>query len=65
MKGRLTTKLRDGEIHLEEGEFTIVPRGVEHMPVAEEEAHVVLIEPRSTVNTGNVRNDRRREDRWV
>jgi mannose-6-phosphate isomerase-like protein (cupin superfamily) len=40
------------------GEFCIVPRGVEHMPVAEEEVHVMLFEPRSTLNTGNVRNQR-------
>jgi quercetin dioxygenase-like cupin family protein len=42
-------------IVLEEGEFLIVPRGVEHKPVAEEEAHVLLFEPKSTLNTGNVR----------
>jgi len=58
VKGRLQLRLRDRDIHLEEGEFFIVPRGVEHMPVAEEEAHVVLIEPKSTLNTGNVRSDR-------
>jgi mannose-6-phosphate isomerase-like protein (cupin superfamily) len=43
---------------IEEGEFIVVPRGVEHRPVAEEEAHVLLFEPASTLNTGNVRNDR-------
>jgi mannose-6-phosphate isomerase-like protein (cupin superfamily) len=43
---------------LEEGEFLIVPRGVEHRPVAEEEAQVLLFEPASTLNTGNVRNER-------
>jgi len=40
------------------GEFAIIPRGVEHLPVAEEETHVLLFEPKSTLNTGNVRNDR-------
>ena len=43
---------------LEEGEFLVVPRGVEHRPVADEEAHVLLFEPASTLNTGNVRNER-------
>src|SRR5881396_615593 len=56
VKGRFRMELRDGDIWLEEGEFLIVPRGVEHRPVAEEEAHVLLFEPASTVNTGNVQN---------
>jgi len=55
-KGKLLIKLRDKDIPLEEGEFVIIPKGVEHMPVAEEEAHVVLIEPKSTLNTGNVKD---------
>ena len=46
---------------LEEGEFLIVPRGVEHCPVAEEEAHVLLFEPASVLNTGNVTNERTAE----
>jgi mannose-6-phosphate isomerase-like protein (cupin superfamily) len=58
VKGKLRLRLRDRDILLEQGEFFIVPRGVEHMPVAEGEAHVVLIEPKSTLNTGNVRNER-------
>jgi mannose-6-phosphate isomerase-like protein (cupin superfamily) len=58
VKGRLIIKLRDGEIELEAGEFAIVPKGVEHMPVAPEEAHVLLVEPKSTLNTGNVQNSR-------
>ncbi|HSH77111.1 MAG TPA: cupin domain-containing protein [Herpetosiphonaceae bacterium] len=58
LKGRLVIKLRDGEIVLHEGEFVVVPRGVEHLPVAEEEVHVLLLEPASTLNTGNVRNER-------
>jgi len=49
---------RDGEIQLREGELVVIPKGVEHLPVASEEAHVVLIEPKSTLNTGNLRNDR-------
>jgi len=51
-------EFRDRHFCLEEGEFLIVPRGVEHRPVAEEEAHVLLFEPASTLNTGNVRNER-------
>jgi mannose-6-phosphate isomerase-like protein (cupin superfamily) len=58
VKGRLTIRLRDGDIHLREGEFVIVPKGVEHMPVAAEEAHVVLLELKSTLNTGDVQNER-------
>lgn len=49
---------RERELLISEGEFVIVPRGVEHMPVAEEEVHVLLFEPKTTLNTGNVRNDR-------
>jgi mannose-6-phosphate isomerase-like protein (cupin superfamily) len=58
VKGRLLLKLRDGDIWLDEGEFIIIPRGVEHLPVAPEEVHVLLFEPKTTLNTGNVRNER-------
>jgi mannose-6-phosphate isomerase-like protein (cupin superfamily) len=58
VKGRLLLKLRDRDVWLEEGEFAIVPRGVEHCPVAEEEAHVLLLEPKTTLNTGDVRDER-------
>ena len=58
VKGRLDIRLPDGEISLGPGEFAIIPHGVEHMPVAEEEAHVLLLEPKSTVNTGTVSNER-------
>jgi len=51
-------RFRDQEIWIEEGEFLIVPRGIEHLPVAPEEVHVLLVEPNSTLNTGNVRNAR-------
>jgi mannose-6-phosphate isomerase-like protein (cupin superfamily) len=60
MKGRFRMELRDGDVWLEEGEMLVVPRGVEHRPVAEEEVHVLLFEPASTVNTGNVENERTR-----
>jgi mannose-6-phosphate isomerase-like protein (cupin superfamily) len=58
VKGRLLIKLRDQDIFLEEGEFVIIPRGVEHLPIAEEEAHVLLLEPKTTLNTGNVESER-------
>jgi len=54
VKGRLLLKFRDRDVWLDEGEFLIVPRGVEHMPVAEEEVHLMMIEPAGTLNTGNV-----------
>jgi len=58
VKGKLLIKLRDRDILLEEGEFVIIPRGVEHLPITEEEAHVILLEPKSTLNTGNTQNER-------
>lgn len=58
VKGRLLIKLRDRDLWLNEGEFVVIPKGVEHLPVAEEEVHVLLLEPKSTLNTGNVQNDR-------
>ena len=58
VKGRLVIQLRDREVVLKAGEFFIVPRGVEHKPVAEEEAHLLLFEPASTLNTGNVKDER-------
>lgn len=58
VKGKLLIKLRDRDIELEEGEFVVIPMGVEHLPIAEEEAEVLLLEPKSTLNTGNVQNER-------
>jgi len=58
VKGRFTMQFRDRQVPLEEGEFLIVPRGVEHRPVAEKEVHVLLFEPATTVNTGNVMSER-------
>jgi mannose-6-phosphate isomerase-like protein (cupin superfamily) len=58
VKGRLVIKFRDREITLNEGEFVVIPRGVEHLPVADEEVHVLLLEPKSTLNTGNVDSER-------
>src|SRR5438876_10778691 len=58
VKGRFRMEFRDRHVWLETGEFLIVPRGIDHRPVAEEEAHVLLFEPASILNTGNVRNER-------
>jgi len=58
VKGRFVMELRDRTIALEEGELLIVPRGTEHRPVAEDEVHVLLFEPASTLNTGNVQDER-------
>jgi mannose-6-phosphate isomerase-like protein (cupin superfamily) len=58
VSGSLLMRFRDRDIRVEAGEFIIVPKGVEHLPVAEEEAHILLIEPKTTLNTGNLRNER-------
>jgi mannose-6-phosphate isomerase-like protein (cupin superfamily) len=58
VKGRLTIRFRDRDVVLEPNELLVVPRGVEHMPVAQEEAWILLVEPTGTLNTGNVASDR-------
>lgn len=58
IKGRLVINFRDRDVALDEGEFLIIPRGDEHKPVAEEEVHVLLFEPKGTLNTGNVRGEK-------
>ncbi len=58
VKGKLIIKLRDGDVTLQDGEFIIIPSGVEHMPVAENEVHVLLFEPKGTVNTGNEKSEK-------
>ncbi len=58
VKGKFRMRFRDREVTVREGEFVIVPRGVDHMPLADEEVHLVLLEPKTTLNTGNVRNER-------
>ena len=62
VQGQLVIELREQNITLHEGEFFIVPRGVEHRPVAAEEVHVLLFEPKSTLNTGNVQNEITQEE---
>ena len=58
VKGRLLIKLRDGEIRLEPGDFVVIPHMVEHLPIADDEVHVLLLEPKTTVNTGTKANER-------
>lgn len=58
VKGSFTLQLRDKQIEINEGEFIIVPRGIEHKPVTTEEVWVMLFEPASTLNTGNVTDDK-------
>ena len=65
VKGMLTIKLRDKKLTIHEGEFVIIPKGVEHMPVAEEEVWIMMLEPKTTSNTGNVENERTVEAEWI
>ena len=58
VKGTLRMRLRDRDVLVREGEFLIVPRGVEHLPMAHEEVHIILLEPKTTLNTGNIENER-------
>lgn len=61
IKGRVLLKFRNEDVWLEEGEGIVVPKGVEHQPIADEEAHVLFVEPATTLNTGNVRNKRTKD----
>lgn len=66
LKGRMVLRLKDRDINLDAGEFFIVPKGLEHCPYADEEVHILLLEPASTLNTGNVRGDRTVEKpEWI
>ncbi len=65
VKGHLTIQLRDRNVELAEGELFVVPRGVEHCPLADEEAHVLLIEPRGTPNTGDAGGPLTTEKDWI
>lgn len=66
VRGRLLIQLRDGDVWLEEGEMLTVPRGVEHRPVAPEECHVLLVEPKGTLNTGAEVTERTvAEPEWI
>ncbi|MEE9181611.1 MAG: cupin domain-containing protein [candidate division NC10 bacterium] len=64
-RGTMHLQTREGDVSLEAGDMAVVPRGTEHRPVAEQEAHVLLIEPKSTLNTGNVQDGRTTEAEWI
>jgi mannose-6-phosphate isomerase-like protein (cupin superfamily) len=66
LKGQLEIQFRDGSVVLNEGEMFVVPKGVEHKPVAEEECHIMLVEPAGTVNTGDVVDEKTApNDVWI
>ena len=65
VQGNLRIELREGEIRLGPGEFAIIPKGVEHRPVAAEEVQIMLIEPKTTRNTGNVESELTSSDEWL
>jgi mannose-6-phosphate isomerase-like protein (cupin superfamily) len=65
IKGKLQIRLHEGDLWVKEGEFVIIPRGVEHLPLADEEVQVMLLEPRSTVNTGEIQHERTVADQWI
>jgi mannose-6-phosphate isomerase-like protein (cupin superfamily) len=65
IKGTLVIKLRDQELTIHEDEFAIIPKGVEHLPVAEKEVQVLLLEPKSMLNTGNVQNEKTVDAEWI
>ena len=62
VKGKLLIRLKDQDIHLSEGEFVIIPKGVEHLPIAEEEVHVMLVEPKTTLNVGDAESELKVEE---
>jgi len=65
VKGCLQIKLRDRDLWINPGEFVIIPKGVEHCPMAAEEVQVLLLEPKSTRNTGDQENERTVEAKWI
>ncbi|GAB4416519.1 MAG: cupin domain-containing protein [Anaerolineales bacterium] len=65
LKGKLTIRLREKDLTICEGELVVIPKGVEHLPVADEECWIMLLEPKSTRNTGDVENDRTVEAAWI
>lgn len=65
LKGTLTIRLRDQDLTLREGELAVIPRGVEHMPVAGEEVWIMMLEPKTTSNTGDVTDERTVDAEWI
>ena len=65
LKGKLRIELRDETLQLEKGELAVIPRGADHRPIADKEVHVLLLEPKTTRNTGEVRNEKTVEAEWI
>jgi len=65
LKGNLRIDLRGETLRLGEGELAVIPRGAEHRPVADKEVHILLLEPKTTVNTGDVRSERTVKAEWI
>lgn len=65
VKGSLRIKLRERDLTVGEGQLVVIPKGVDHLPVADVETYVVLIEPRTTINTGDAQSDRTRSSDWL
>ncbi|NMF64059.1 cupin domain-containing protein [Brasilonema octagenarum UFV-E1] len=65
VKGVLKIKLSDRELTLREGDFAVIPRGVQHLPIADEEVQVLMFEPKSTINTGEVTNELTTDCEWI
>jgi mannose-6-phosphate isomerase-like protein (cupin superfamily) len=65
IQGELVIQLRDRDLHLSPGELVVIPKGVEHRPIANHEVQVLLLEPKSTRNTGNLQNERTVEVQWI
>jgi mannose-6-phosphate isomerase-like protein (cupin superfamily) len=66
IKGQLTILLRDQDIVINEGEIVVIPKGVEHKPIADKECQIMLIEPKETVNTGNIANEMTvKNNQWI
>jgi len=65
VKGTLVIRLRERDLTIRAGEFVIIPRGIEHLPVANDDVEVLLLEPKSTLNTGNVQNERTVQADWI
>lgn len=65
LKGRLRMQLRDRMVTVDPGELVVIPRGTEHCPASDEEVHILLLEPKSTVNTGTAASDRQRDPAWI
>ena len=65
VRGQLRMQFRDREVTVREGEFIVVPHGIEHRPSAEDECHILLLEPKTTLNTGTERGDRTADAEWI